>query len=45
MRIVVKLVRFLEKYRKGMEIIWDAGLGVVMEMVKLLEGVSEEYEE
>jgi hypothetical protein len=42
---VVKLVRFLEKYKKAMEINWDAGMGIVMEMVKLLEGVSEEYEE
>jgi hypothetical protein len=44
---VVKLVRFLEKYKKVMEINWDAGMGmgIVMEMVKLLEGMSEEDED
>jgi len=43
---VVKLVRFLEKY-KVMEINWDAGMGmgIVTEMVKLLEGMSEEDED
>ena len=45
MGIVVKLVRFLEKYKKAMEINWDAGMGVVMEMVKLLEGMSKECED
>jgi len=45
MGIVVKLVRFLKKYKKAMEINWDAMMGVVMEMVKLLEGMSEECED
>jgi len=45
MRIVVKLVRFLEKFKKTMEINCDLGMGIVMEMVKLLEGMSEEYED
>ena len=45
MGIVVKLVRFLEKYKKTMVINWDAGMGIVMEMVTLLEGMSEEYED
>jgi hypothetical protein len=45
MWIMVKLVRFLEKYRKVMEINWDEEMGIVMEMVKLLEGMSEEYED
>jgi len=43
--IVVKLVRFLEKYKKAMVINWDAKMGIVMEMVKLLERMSEEYED
>jgi hypothetical protein len=38
-------VRFLEKYKKAMEINWDVGMGIVMEMVKLLEGMSEESED
>jgi len=42
---MVKLVRFLEKYRKTMVINWDVGMGIVMEMVTLLEGMSEEYED
>ncbi|KAH8520127.1 hypothetical protein H0E87_001550 [Populus deltoides] len=45
MGIVVKLVRFLEKYKKAMEINWDTGMGIVTEMVKLLEGMSEECED
>ena len=45
MRIVVKLVRFLVKYKKGMEINWDAGMRIVLELVKLLEGMLEEYED
>jgi hypothetical protein len=28
-----------------MEINWDVGMGIVMEMVKLLEGMSEESED
>jgi hypothetical protein len=44
-RIVVKLVRFLVKYKKGMEINWDAGMRIVLELVKLLEGMLEEYED
>ena len=45
MRIVVKLVRILEKYKKVMVIKWDAKMGIVMEMVKLLEWVSGKYED
>jgi len=41
----VKLLRFLENYKKAMEINWDAGMGIVMGMVKLLEGMSKEYED
>jgi len=40
---VVKLVRFLEKYKKVMKINWDSGMWIVMEMVKLLERVSGKY--
>jgi len=43
MGIVVKLVRFLEKYKEAMEINWDVGMGIVMEMLKLLEWVSGKY--
>jgi hypothetical protein len=43
--IVVKLVRFLEKYKKAMVINWDAKMGIVMEMVKLLEWVSGKYKD
>jgi len=39
------LVRFWEKYKKAMEINWDAGMGIVMEMMKLLERILEEYED
>ena len=42
---MVKLVRFLVKYKKGMEINWDAGMRIVLELVKLLEGMLEEYED
>jgi hypothetical protein len=42
---MVKLVSFLEKYKKVMEINWNEGMGIVMEMVKLLEGMLEEYED
>jgi len=35
----------LEKYKKAMEINWDAAMGIVMEMVKLLEGVSGMYKD
>jgi hypothetical protein len=45
MQIVVKLVRFLEKCKKVMVINWDAKMGIVMEMVKLLEWVSGKYED
>jgi hypothetical protein len=45
MEMVVKLVRFFKKYKKAMEINWDAGMGIVMEMVKLLEVMSEEYKD
>jgi hypothetical protein len=45
MGIVVKLVRFLDKYKKAIEINWDAGMGIVMEMVKLLEWVSGKYKD
>jgi hypothetical protein len=45
MRIVVKLVRILEKYKKVMVIKWDAKMGIVMEMVKLLKWVSGKYED
>jgi hypothetical protein len=36
-------VIFFEKYKKAMEKNWDAGMGIVMEMVKLLEWVSGKY--
>ena len=42
---MAKLVRFLVKYKKGMEINWDAGMRIVLELVKLLEGMLEEYED
>ena len=42
---MVKLVRFLEKYKKAMVINWDAKMGIVMEMVKLLEWVSGKYKD
>jgi hypothetical protein len=42
---VVKLVRFLEKYKKAMKINWDSGMWIVMEMVKLLELVSGKYKD
>jgi len=45
MGIVVKLVRFLDKYKKAIEINWDAGMRIVMEMVKLLEWVSGKYKD
>jgi hypothetical protein len=45
MGIMVKLVRFLEKYKKAMKINWDAGMGIVMEMVKPLEWASGKYKD
>ena len=45
MGILVKSVRFLEKYKKGMEINWNVGMGIVMELVKCLAGMLEEYED
>jgi hypothetical protein len=38
-------VIFLEKYKKALEINWDAGMGIVMEMMKLLEWVSGKYKD
>jgi hypothetical protein len=30
-------VRFLEKYKKAMEINWDVGMGIVVKLVRFLE--------